>query len=871
MSNGLIKLLTAGNKKRLKDYRNTLNIINDMEFEVQTWTDIELRRQANALRERILRGESLDSVLPLAFALVREASYRTIGLRHFDVQLIGAMALNDGSIAEMKTGEGKTLVSTAAGFLNALSGENVHIVTVNDYLALRDSEWMGKVYRFFDMDVGLIQNGMLPIERQAAYRAAVTYGTNSEFGFDYLRDNMVSSACDRVQRGHHFAIVDEADSILIDEARTPLIISGLGGAPANMYRIFAQAVLNLESGKDFVLDEAKRTIFVTEAGLDKVESRIGFEIYTDMTGTLANHLKQALRAEYLFKQNIHYIIVEGELKIVDEFTGRIMEGRRYSEGLHQALEAKEHVEIKAENNTLATITLQNYFRLYEKLSGMTGTALTEDSEFRQIYHLPVIPIPPNKPVIRDDKEDLIFRTVEAKYHAVADEVERRHAVGQPVLIGTTSIAGSERLSALLDKRGVPHETLNAKNPEQEALIVSQAGRVGAVTIATNMAGRGTDILLGGNIEMLEREALERYHCGSKDAPAELAELAKAEAEYIVSREGYAVRMFGGLCVIGTERHESRRIDDQLRGRAGRQGDPGMSQFYLSLEDDLLCLFGKERLKSVADMMTKRKMPDTMPLQDNMVSKVIGAAQRQVESMHFASRKNLLEYDDVINLQRIAIYDERNAILNGKDVDDRIPQLISEVLDDALSQFCPAYIPIDDWDIDLMNAWVTSLTGRSDFSVRDVDGGADPIILQETLEEYLVNIYQEKREVVGEAVFKDLVSQIMLRLIDNHWISHLQEMDYIKAGIGLRAIGHRDPLVEYKEEAYEAFARLTKTIYEDLVSTLLHLPVDKPEDEIAPSENDNPFRLDKLSYSDSRGSLSESAATKAFVGIERKVL
>ena len=573
-------------------YKRQVQSIGDLEEGFKSKSDAELKSFTAVLQERIANGEALDKMLPEAFALVREASWRTLGMRHFDVQLIGAMALNDGCIAEMKTGEGKTLVATAAAFLNALTGENVHVVTVNDYLAKRDSEWMGQLYHFLGLEVGLLQNGMQPWERKPSYAAHITYGTNSEFGFDYLRDNMVSSPAERVQRGQHFSIVDEVDSILIDEARTPLIISGLGGAAADLYNAFAEVMPRLSREDDIVLDEAKRTVYASEKGLDKIEEMLGMEIYADASGKLANHLKQALRAEFLFKRDVEYVVIDGELKIVDEFTGRIMEGRRYSEGLHQALEAKEHVKIQAENQTLATVTLQNYFRLYEKLSGMTGTALTEDSEFRHIYKLPVVPIPTNKPVIRQDKEDLIFRTVDAKYKAVADEVERRHAKGQPVLIGTSTIEASERLSRLLDKRGVKHETLNAKNPEREARIVEQAGRLGAVTIATNMAGRGTDILLGGNRDALVRDALVRYE-NSHMTDEEKLHTAEAEADYITSREGYAVRQFGGLCVIGTDRHESRRIDNQLRGRAGRQGDPGESQFYLSLEDNLLKRFGQD--------------------------------------------------------------------------------------------------------------------------------------------------------------------------------------------------------------------------------------------------------------------------------------
>ena len=538
MANMLFKMLALGKGKQLRDYRNRVQAINELEPAMQGRSDAELQALAAELRTRATNGEPLDNLLIDAFALMREASLRTIGLRQYDVQLIGAMALNDGCIAEMKTGEGKTLVATPTCFLNALPGRNVHMVTVNDYLAKRDSEWMGGIYRFLGMEVGLIQNGMEAIERKPAYQADITYGTNSEFGFDYLRDNMVSQAADRVQRGHSFAIIDEVDSILIDEARTPLIISGLGGTPAATYVQFANIMPLLKPDEDFVLDETKRTIYATEEGLDRIEALLGTEIYNDLTGQLANHLKQALRAEFLFKKDVEYVVLDGEVKIVDEFTGRIMEGRRYSEGLHQALEAKEHVEINDETQTLATITLQNYFRLYDKLAGMTGTALTEDSEFRQIYNLPVVPIPTNKPVIRQDKDDLIFRTVDAKYRAVADEVTRRHEKGQPVLVGTASIEGSEQLSALLKERKIPHETLNAKNPELEARIVAQAGRRGAVTIATNMAGRGTDILLGGNHDFLMDDTLEsHFHTDRENAVDWQLDAASKEADYVTDREG----------------------------------------------------------------------------------------------------------------------------------------------------------------------------------------------------------------------------------------------------------------------------------------------------------------------------------------------
>ena len=877
MAGFLSKLLTLGEGKQLKHYEATAAKINGLESEMQARSDQELRALTAAFRERAQNGEDLKSLLPEAFAAVREASVRTLGLRHFDVQLIGGMALNDGQIAEMKTGEGKTLVSTLAGYLNALPGNNVHVVTVNDYLARRDSEWMGQVYRFLGMEVGLIQNGMRPDKKIPAYKADVTYGTNSEFGFDYLRDNMVTRAEARVQRGHHFAIVDEVDSILIDEARTPLIISGAGTQAAETYNKFARVMVGLVPEADFDMDEAKKTINATESGLEKIEAMLGIDdIYADPSGQLPNHLQQALKAQFLLHRDVDYVVVNGEVKIVDEFTGRIMEGRRYSEGLHQALEAKERVLVREENQTLATITLQNYFRLYEKLSGMTGTAMTEDAEFREIYKLPVVAIPPNRPVARKDEDDLIYRTVEAKFNAVADDVAERNKAGQPCLIGTVSIESSEKLSRLLDKRGIKHETLNAKNHEREAHIIAQAGRVGAVTIATNMAGRGTDILLGGNPDVLADDVLRERGLDPDAEPLtedgepnpalptdEQRADALAEAKRVCAEEHDQVIAAGGLTVIGTERHESRRIDNQLRGRAGRQGDPGVTQFYLSLEDDLMRLFGGNRMDSIARMMEKTDMPEDMPIQAGMVSKAIEGAQRQVESMHFAARKNVLEYDDVMNLQRVAIYSERNAILDGKDMDERIPEIIGDAVEAVVAENCPAKVPSDDWDAKAVELWAANMTGRDDFSVAEVDHDDDPAVLSEALEAYLEDVFASKSEQLGKPVMKMLEGQVMLRMIDTRWMAHLQEMDYLKAGIGLRAFGQRDPLVEYKNEAYNAFQNLTAGMYEDYLRTLLRLQVAVKQEQPALAEDKSP--LDgKVSYSSP-----EQALEQTGVGAARK--
>ena len=853
MPNPISKLLSFGDGKRLRQYRRIVDKINSLEEGLSALTEAELRAVADRLRERAADGEPNESLLPESFALMREASKRTVGLRHYDVQLIGGMALNDGCVAEMKTGEGKTLVSTAAGFLNALSGDPVHVVTVNDYLARRDAEWVGRIYGLLGMDVGLIQNGMESYERRPSYGAAVTYGTNSEFGFDYLRDNMVSSPRERVQRGHSFAVVDEADSVLIDEARTPLIISGLSGAPSDICNSFAEIAARLNPEMDVVLDEKRRTVYETEAGLAKIEKMLGSEVYADLSGATANRLRQALKAQFLFKIDHDYVVDGGEVKIVDAFTGRIMEGRRYSEGLHQAIEAKERVQIKPETHTIATVTLQNYFRLYKKLSGMTGTALTADSELSGIYHMPVVPIPTNKPVIREDKGDLIFRTAEAKFAAVADEVERRHAKGQPVLVGTASVKASERLSGMLAERGIEHQVLNAKEHEREAAIVAEAGRLGAVTVATNMAGRGTDILLGGNYEMLRQAALKKFGVKDEESAAEWQlHSADAEARYITDREGYAVRVLGGLCVIGTERHEARRIDNQLRGRAGRQGDPGESRFYLSLEDDLLRLFGKERIHKVSEMMVQKGIPDDSPLEDPLVSKVIATAQQQVESMHFASRKNVLEYDDVMDLQRKAIYGERNAILDGKNVCESMAEFVEGLVDALLKENCPAEIPSDDWDLGTVDAWIESMTGENGYDACAIECDQDPDVLADDIRRHLMEALGRKREAVGDPLFKELCTQIVLRMIDTHWVAHLTDMEGLKAGIGLRAYGHRDPLVEYKEEAYQAFSWLVDSIYEDSLRAILRLPVEGIDaGSSGLSDEDNPFRPEDMVYSDSR--------------------
>ncbi len=823
MANFFKKLLNMGADKDLKRFEKIAAHVNEIEPTYTAMSDEELAACTPAFRERVERGESLDAILPEAFATMREASRRVLGMRHFDVQVIGAIALHEGMIAEMKTGEGKTLVANLAGYLNALSGKGVHVVTVNDYLARRDGEQMGRVYNFLGMKVGLLQNGMRLNQKRPAYEADVTYGTNTEFGFDYLRDNMVSRAEDRVQRGHNYAIVDEVDSILIDEARTPLIISGAGTRSSDTYVKFARAVKRLSPATDFEMDEAKHTIAPTETGLRKVEQLVGIDnIYDDMSGQLVNHLQQALKAQFMYHRDKDYVVTDGEVKIVDEFTGRIMEGRRWSEGLHQAVEAKEGVLVREENQTLATITLQNYFRLYDKLAGMTGTALTEDAEFRQIYNLPVQPIPPNKPVIRVDNDDLVYRTVEAKFDAVVEDVIARHANGQPVLVGTVAIESSERLSRMLDKRGIRHEVLNAKHHEREAAIVAQAGRLGAVTIATNMAGRGTDILLGGNPEFLALDIMRDRGVDPDEADEIYHKAALEEARKICADEKQKVIAAGGLCVIGTERHESRRIDNQLRGRSGRQGDPGSTQFYLSLEDDLMRLFGGDRMDGIASLMQRMNMPDDMPIQAKLITKSVESAQRKVEDMNFAARKHVLEYDDVMNKQRQVIYGERNKILDGKDLADHVGAVMEDTVDAEVANFANPASSREEWDLEGLDGWVEQLTGRDDFDAGALADAEDAEEVADKTLAYVQTVYREKTEALGPQVTSQLERQVMLRVIDTRWMNYLQEMDYLKTGIGLRGYGQRDPLVEYKEEAYRAFGILVNTMYEDFLRTVLRI-------------------------------------------------
>ena len=829
MANILAKLLTLGSGKQLKEFEAIVDVINGLEADVKSLSDDALKAKTVEFRQRHTAGESLDDLLPEAFAVCREAAVRSLGMRHFDVQLIGGMVLHRGMIAEMKTGEGKTLVATLAVYLNAIADKGVHVVTVNDYLAKRDSEWMGKVYRFLGLEVGIIQAQMEPALRKPAYAADVTYGTNSEFGFDYLRDNMVVVPGNRVQRGHPFAIVDEVDSILIDEARTPLIISGAGTKSADAYKSFAKAVPRLRAGVDFELDEAKRTVAPTEEGIAKIEQWLGIEdLYSDPSGKMVNHLQQALKAQFLFKKDVDYVVKDGEVMIVDEFTGRLMYGRRYSEGLHQAIEAKEKQHVREENQTLATITLQNYFRMYDKLAGMTGTAVTEDAEFREIYKLPVMVIPTHRDMVREDRNDLIYRSAKAKFEACAEEIVERHKAGQPCLVGTISIENSELLSRMLDKRGIKHNVLNAKFHEQEAHIVAQAGRYSAVTIATNMAGRGTDIVLGGNPEFLVEDLLRGKGVQPEEATEQQQEDVLTEAKAICAAEHVKVVEAGGLAVLGTERHESRRIDNQLRGRSGRQGDPGLSQFYLSLEDDLMRLFGGDRMDRIGGLMERGQIPDDMPIQAGLVSKAIESAQRQVEAMNFSARKHVLEYDDVMNKQREVIYAERNRILDGKDIHGRVQEMFETVVTETVLEYCPERSYSEEWDWDGLAMWFRDLTGI-DGAVESRKGKIEnPHELADELTQLALDRYNKRETDLGAESLRELERQVMLRVIDTRWMEHLLEMDYLKDGIGLRAMGQRDPLVEYKQEAYEMFVGLVAQINEDFLRTLMHIQVVREE-------------------------------------------
>ncbi|TCC03555.1 preprotein translocase subunit SecA [Kribbella soli] len=852
------KVLRIGEGKILRQLQGIAKMVNSIEDDFVNMSDEELRAQTAEFKERHENGESLDALLPEAFAVVREAAKRTLHQRHYDVQIMGGAALHLGNIAEMKTGEGKTLVGTLPTYLNALSGKGVHVVTVNDYLAKYQAEWMGRVYHFLGLDYGVILPEMTPAERRIAYAKDITYGTNNEFGFDYLRDNMAGSIEDCVQREHNYAIVDEVDSILVDEARTPLIISGPAEDSQRWYVEMARIANSLKAWTladeaelkrknprvtdleidetkrrvaDYDVDEKKRTVAILERGIEKVEDRLGIDnLYESANTPLISYLNNALKAKDLFHRDKDYVVVDdGEVLIVDEHTGRTLHGRRYNEGLHQAIEAKEGVEIKEEYQTLATITLQNYFRLYSKLAGMTGTAMTEANEFSKVYKLGVVPIPTNKPMIRVEERDLIFRTEDAKFDAVVKDIVDAHGTGQPILVGTTSVEKSERLSRQLLKENIKHEVLNAKQHAREAAIVAEAGRKGAVTVATNMAGRGTDIILGGNPEFLAdkelrargldpAEAIEEYEA---EYPSMLEQFEKQ-----VKEEQEEVRELGGLYVLGTERHESRRIDNQLRGRAGRQGDPGKSRFYLSLEDDLMRLFKRE----MVDWAMSRNNDDSQPLENKVVTKAIASAQGQVEAQNFETRKNILKYDDVMNRQRHVVYDERRRVLEGADLRDQVQDMLEETVTGYV-QGATADGFAEDWDLDALFTAMKTLyqSELTEEELIEEAGGEKAGLTQDFLVERFLEdanaAYERREELLGEESMRELERRVVLSVLDRKWREHLYEMDYLREGIGLRAMAQRDPLVEYQREGYDMFASMMESIKEESVGFIFNVEVD----------------------------------------------
>ncbi|HHY98069.1 MAG TPA: preprotein translocase subunit SecA [Firmicutes bacterium] len=846
---GFVKNLFDFNRKELIRLQEKVREINALEPEISRLSDEELASKTDEFRERVANGESLDDLLPEAFAVVREASVRTLGMRHFDVQLMGGIVLHEGRIAEMKTGEGKTLVATLPVYLNALEGKGVHVVTVNDYLARRDAEWMGAIYRFLKLKVGVITHDLDVEGRKEAYAADITYGTNNEFGFDYLRDNMVLRKEDMVQRSLNYAIVDEVDSILIDEARTPLIISGQAEKPTDLYYKFARIVTRLRPEEDYTVDEKAKTVAITEAGVAKVEKMLNVDnLYDDANNDLAHYLNQALRAHALMKRDRDYVVKDGKVIIVDEFTGRLMFGRRYSDGLHQAIEAKENVRIERESQTLASITFQNYFRMYRKLAGMTGTAATEEEEFRKIYGLDVVVIPTNAPMIRVDHPDMVYKTERAKFAAVVKEIVELHKKGQPVLVGTISIEKSERLSALLSREGVPHQVLNAKYHEKEAEIIAQAGRLGAVTIATNMAGRGTDIVLGGNPEYIARQKLRSLgydpsviFAATERGPSNVPEVLEAREKYReilaeVKKETDAehekVVALGGLHIIGTERHESRRIDNQLRGRAGRQGDPGSSRFYVSLEDDLMRLFGGEM---ITKWMERLGWEEDVPIEHPRLSRSIEMAQKRVEARNFDIRKQVLEYDDVMNKQREVIYKERRRVLEGTDLKPVILDMIHEVIKGLVDAYAGEKVHPDEWDLEgLLNQLELVFGFKFNMSEEQLRSRGRNSLLAD-LYEIARTAYDEKEKLIGADEMRALERFIMLRIVDAKWMDHLEAMDDLREGIGLRAYGERNPLIEYKMEAFDLFNSMIAGIREDTVRWVFRFnpaqtarhPVEKP--------------------------------------------
>nr|WP_269748975.1 MULTISPECIES: preprotein translocase subunit SecA [Bifidobacterium] len=824
------KVLRMGEGRQIRKLQGVAKATNAFEDQISAMSDEELKAQTPKFKQRLENGESLDSLMPEAFATVREVSKRTLGQRHFDVQLMGGAALHWGNIAEMKTGEGKTLVATLPSYLNALEGKGVHVVTVNDYLASYQSELMGRIFRFLGMSVGCIITDQRPAERRKQYQADITYGTNNEFGFDYLRDNMAWDKDELVQRGHHFAIVDEVDSILIDEARTPLIISGPAeGDVTRWYRQFAKLVPKLTRDEDYEVDEKKKVVGILDPGITKVEDYLGIDNLYEPTNTaLIGYLNNAIKAKELFLRDRDYVVQNGEVLIVDEHTGRLLKGRRYNEGLHQAIEAKEGVEVKAENQTFATITLQNYFRMYDKLAGMTGTAETEAAEFMNTYKLGVLPIPTNKPMIRKDQPDLIYRTKKEKLTAIVRDVAKRHAKGQPILLGTASVESSEVVSSLLDVAGIDHQVLNAKQHAREAAVVAVAGRKGAVTVATNMAGRGTDIMLGGNVEFLADQKLKEQGFSSDDTPEEYErrwpKMLDSVKEQVKDEHEEVVKL-GGLYVLGTERHESRRIDNQLRGRSGRQGDPGESRFYLSLEDDLMRLFNSQL---VARMMSSKSMPEGEPIESKTVTKGVRSAQKSVESRNYEIRKNVLKYDDVMNKQRQVIYGERQAVLKGEDIHKDILRFISETITSYIRGAQKGSDKPEDWDADelwkaLASVYPVSLDQDETMdSLEGLKGDKAVKALADKLVEDADSIYQEREDELGEKGSRQLERQVVLSVLDSKWREHLYEMDYLKDGIGLRGMGQRDPLVEYQREGYQMYNSMIDAIKEQTVQLLFNV-------------------------------------------------
>lgn len=811
------KIFGTQTERDIKKLQPFVSAINNLEPQIRSLNDNQLKAKTSEFRERLEQGATLDDILIEAFGVVREVSVRTLNMRHFDVQLMGGIVLHQGKIAEMKTGEGKTLVATLPAYLNALKGQGVHIVTVNDYLAKRDTEWMGPIFIFLGMTVGTIQHDMPENERYTAYRSDITYGTNNEFGFDYLRDNMKFRLSDLVQKDHHYAIVDEVDSILIDEARTPLIISGPTEESTAIYYQMDNLVRKLKKDDDFKVDEKTRTVHLTEEGVGSSEKHLHVTNLYDLHHMDQIHaINQALKAHQLFRKDVDYMVKEGKVVIVDEFTGRLMPGRRYSDGLHQALEAKEKVRIEEEYQTLASVTFQNYFRMYEKLAGMTGTAATEATEFQSIYKLDVVEVPTNKPLIRIEHNDVIYRTAREKWNAVAGEIKDNIEKGRPVLVGTISIENSEHLSSLLRKNGIRHVVLNAKYHEQEAKIIAQAGRIGSTTLATNMAGRGVDILLGGNPEHMAKEVLAKKHRESEEFTEEELEKEISEAKKITDPEHEKVVELGGLHIIGTERHEARRIDNQLRGRAGRQGDPGSSRFYLSLEDDLMRIFASERM---AGLMSRIGLEEGVPIEHKMVSKAIERAQKQVEGQNFSIRKHLLEYDDVMNKQRESIYGLRKEILRGKDLKDHMRQLTETLVDWAMETHADKDQSPDDWDVDGFKKAIGAQFGIS-LDELGIDWDTiNHIELREKVLNSLHSAYDEKEKIIGKERMREFERVIMLQIIDTQWKDHLLGMDYLKEGIGLRGYGQRDPLVEYKKESFDMYQGMMERIEDETIRYL----------------------------------------------------